>query len=133
MSNTITVIGNLTKDIELRFTPNGQATATMGIAVNRRWQDQKTHEWVESTSFFNVVLWRDLATNAAESLGRGDRVIVTGRLEQRSWDDQEGVRHYSVEIVADEIGPSLRWATASVQKNVRASAVVAGAPFEGEI
>src|SRR5215472_7824480 len=81
--NNVTIVGNLTRDPELRFTPTGQATATFGVAVNRRWQNRQTNEWEEATSFFDVVCWRDLADNVADSLGKGARVIVTGRLEGR--------------------------------------------------
>jgi len=117
MDNTITIIGNLTRDPELRYTPSGAPNATFGVAVNRRWRDQQTNDWKEQVSFFDVVCWRDLADNASESLTKGTRVIVTGRLDQRSWDDAEGNRHSKVEIVADEVGPSLRWATADIAKN----------------
>jgi single-strand DNA-binding protein len=117
--NTVTLVGNLTRDPELRFTPTGQATTTFGLAVNRRWQNRQTQEWEESTSFFDVVCWREMAENASESLTRGARVIVTGRLEQRSWDTESGEKRSKIEIVADEIGPSLRWATARITKNER--------------
>ena len=117
--NNIALVGNITRDPELRFTPTGQATATFGLAVNRRWQNRQTQEWEEATSFFDVVCWREMAENASESLARGSRVIVTGRLEQRSWETQDGDKRSKVEIVADEIGPSLRWATAQVTKNER--------------
>ena len=117
--NTVTLIGNITRDPELRFTPSGQATATFGLAVNRRWQNRQTNEWEEATSFFDVVCWREMAENASESLSRGARVIVTGRLEQRSWESQEGEKRSKIEVIADEIGPSLRWATAEVKKNDR--------------
>ena len=116
MSSNVTLIGNITRDPELRFTPSGQATASFGLAVNRRWQNRQTQDWEEATSFFDVVCWRDLADNVSESLGKGSRVIVTGRLEQRSWEDQDGNKRSKVEVVADEIGPSLRWATAEVKK-----------------
>jgi single-strand DNA-binding protein len=117
--NNVTLIGNVTRDPELRFTPSGQATATFGLAVNRRWQNRQTQEWEEAVSFFDIVLWRELAENAAESLHKGSRVIVTGRMEQRSWETQEGEKRSKVEVVADEVGPSLRWATAQVVKNER--------------
>ena len=117
--NTVTVIGNITRDPELRFTATGQATTSFGVAVNRRWQNRQSNEWEEATSFFDVVCWRELADNVAESLGKGARVIVTGRLEQRSWETQEGDKRSKVEIIADEVGPSLRWATAKVEKNDR--------------
>ena len=117
--NTVTLVGNITRDPELRFTPTGQATATFGLAVNRRWQNRQTQEWEEATSFFDVVCWREMAENAAESLTRGSRVIVTGRLDQRSWENQEGEKRSKIEVTADEIGPSLRWASAQVTKNER--------------
>jgi single-strand DNA-binding protein len=117
--NSVTLTGNVTRDPELRFTNTGQPTATFGLAVNRRWQNRQTQEWEEATSFFDVVCWRELAENVAESVPRGARVVVTGRLEQRSWETPEGDRRSKVEVVADEVGPSLRWATAKVTKNER--------------
>jgi single-strand DNA-binding protein len=119
--NTVTIIGNLTREPELRFTPNGQATATFGVAVNRTWTDRTSQERREQTSFFDVVCWGTLAENAATSLSRGTRVIVTGRLDQRTWETQEGEKRSKVEITADEIAPSLRWATVHVTKNERRS------------
>jgi single-strand DNA-binding protein len=116
--NTITIVGNITRDPELRYTPSGQANVRLGVAVNRRWQDRNSGEWQEATSFFDVIAWRELAENVNESLKRGTRVIVTGRLEQRTW-EQEGNKRSVVEIIADEIAPSLRWATAKVEKTDR--------------
>jgi single-strand DNA-binding protein len=89
------------------------------LAVNRRWQNRQTQEWEEATSFFDIVCWREMAENVAESLSRGSRVIVTGRLEQRSWETPDGDKRSKVEVVADEIGPSIRWATAQITKNER--------------
>jgi single-strand DNA-binding protein len=117
--NAVQLVGNITRDPELRYTPSGQATATFGLAVNRRWQNRQTQEWEEATSFIDIVCWRDLAEHASESLTRGSRVIVIGRMEQRSWETQDGDKRSKVEIVADEVGPSLRWATAEVKKSVR--------------
>ncbi|MDA8367251.1 MAG: single-stranded DNA-binding protein, partial [Actinomycetota bacterium] len=88
----------------------------LGVAVNRRWQNRETQEWEEATSFFDVICWRELAENVALSLAKGMRVVVTGRLEQRSWETEEGERRTKVEIVADEVGPGLRFATADVQR-----------------
>ena len=113
MSTTIT--GNITRDPELRFTPNGQAVATFGVAVNRKWKDARG-EQQEQASFFDVKCWRELAENVTNSLAKGDRVIVTGRLEQRSWETDAGDKRSKVEIVADEVGPSLRWANATVTR-----------------
>ncbi|HUP70420.1 MAG TPA: single-stranded DNA-binding protein [Acidimicrobiales bacterium] len=118
--NTVTLVGNVTRDPELRFTPTGQATASFGLAVNRRWQDRQSGEWQEATSFFDVVCWREMAENAGQSLSKGSRVLVTGRLEQRSW-ETNGEKRSKIEVVADEIGPSLRWASAVVTKNERRS------------
>ncbi len=116
-TNTVTLIGNLVDDPELRFTPSGVAMAKVRFAVNRRYQ--RDGEWQEETSFFNGTLWRDAAENAAESLHKGDRVIITGRLEQRSWETQEGDKRSVVEVSVDEMGPSLRWATAQVTRTPR--------------
>jgi single-strand DNA-binding protein len=115
--NTVTLVGNITRDPELRFTPAGQAVATFGMAVNRRYQ--KNGQWEEQTSFFNVTAWGTLGENASNSLHKGARILVSGRLEQRSWETQEGDKRSVVEVVADEIGPSLRWATVEITKNER--------------
>ena len=117
--NSVFLVGNITRDPELRFTPSGQATATFGLAVNRRWQNRQSNEWEEATSFFDIVCWREMAENASDSFQRGMRVMVSGRLEQRSWEDQDGNKRSKVEVVADEVGPSLRWASAEVKKNER--------------
>jgi single-strand DNA-binding protein len=119
--STVTIVGNVTRDPEMRYTPSGVAKATFGVAVNRRWQNRQTQEWEEQVSFFNVVCWREQAENVCESVGKGVRVIVTGRLEQRSWETDNGDKRSTVEIVADEIGPSMRWATASITRNERRS------------
>jgi single-strand DNA-binding protein len=117
--NTVELVGNITRDPELRFTSAGVASATFGLAVNRRWRNQQTNDWEEKVSFFDVVCWRELAENVSESLSKGTRVMVVGRLEQRSWDTPEGDKRSKVEVVADEVGPSLRWATAEVTKTDR--------------
>ncbi|SRR5713101_2909900 len=117
--NTITIVGNVTRDPEMRYTPSGQANATFGVAVNRRWMNRQTNEWEERVSFFNVVCWREMAENVSESLAKGSRVVVNGRLEQRSWETENGEKRSVVEIVADDVGPSLRWATAQITRNER--------------
>jgi len=117
--NTVTVIGNATRAPELKFTPSGQALANFGMAVNRRWQNKQTQEWEESVSFFDVTCWAQLAQNVADSIDKGTRLIVSGRLEQRSWESPEGEKRSKVEIIADEVAPSLRWATADVSRNER--------------
>jgi single-strand DNA-binding protein len=116
MTTTTTLIGNLTRDPEIRYTRDGQATTSLGVAVNRRWKNRQTQEWEESTSFFDVVCWRELAENVALSLTKGARVVVTGRLEQRSWETDEGDRRSKVELVAEDIGASLRFATVDIHK-----------------
>ncbi len=119
MDNNVTITGNATREPELRFTPSGQPVASFGVAVNRRWQNRQTQEWEEATSFIDVTCWAQLAENAAESVGRGTRVTITGRLDQRSWETDNGDKRSKVEIVADDVAISLRWATATVQKNER--------------
>ena len=116
MDNTVTLVGNVTRDPELRYTPSGQTIATFGLAVNRRWQNRSNNEWEEQTSFFDVKCWAQMAENVSESIQRGTRVIVSGRLEQRSWETDSGEKRSKIEVVADEVAPSLRWATAQVQK-----------------
>jgi single-strand DNA-binding protein len=124
--NSITLVGNVTREPELRYTASGQAMAKFGLAVNRRWQNRQTQEWEEQVSFFDIKSWAGLAENVAESIQRGTRVIVTGRLEQRSWETDNNEKRSKVEVVADEIAPSLRWATAQVQKIERSGAQQGG-------
>jgi single-strand DNA-binding protein len=118
--NTITVVGNITRDPELKFLNSGQAAVRLSIAVSRRWQNRQTQEWEEKTSFFDVQCYGPMAENAANSLSKGARVVVTGRMEQRSWETENGEKRSAFEIVADEVAPSLRWATAVVTKTPRA-------------
>ncbi len=108
--NQVTLVGNITR-IEHRVTPTGTPNVQLGLAVNKRWQDNQTKEWKEETSFFNVIIWRDYADNVANSLTKGDRVVVVGQLKHRTWETPEGDKRSTVEIVADEVAPSLRWAT----------------------
>jgi single-strand DNA-binding protein len=115
-TNNITLVGNVTREPETRFTPSGKQNTTFGLAVNRSWRNQQTQEWEERTSFFNVITWDQLADHVSSSIGKGTRVLVTGRLEQRSWETDQGDKRSTVEIVADEVGPSLRFATADVHK-----------------
>jgi single-strand DNA-binding protein len=115
-SSTITIVGNLTRDPEIRYTREGQATTSLGVAVNHRWPGRDGGAWEETTSFFDVVTWKDLAENVALSLTKGMRVLVSGRLEQRSWETDQGDRRSKVEIVADEVGASLRYVTLDVHR-----------------
>ena len=113
---TVTVVGNLTADPELRFTPAGQAVASFTVATNPRRFDKQTGGWVDDDpAFFRCSLWREAAKNMTESLRKGMRVIVTGRLVQRSYTTREGDKRTTMEVQAEEVGPSLRWARVQVQ------------------
>ncbi len=114
--NTVTVVGNVTRDPELRFAQSGMAIAQFGVAWNRRRQDQE-----DEVSFFDVTCFRQLAENVAESVRKGARVVIYGTLQQRSWETDSGDRRSKVEILADDVAPSLKWATAAVTKNERSS------------
>jgi single-strand DNA-binding protein len=114
----------------MRYTPSGVSKVTFGVAVNRSWRNQQTQEWEEQTSFFNVVAWRQLAENVSASLTKGSRVVVSGRLEQRSWETESGEKRSIVEVVADDVAPSLRFATAEVHK-VERSGPGGGSPGDG--
>jgi single-strand DNA-binding protein len=119
---TITVVGNLTDDPELRFTPSGAAVAKFRVASTPRTLDRATGEWKDGEPLFlSCNVWRQAAENVAESLQRGARVIVSGRLRQRSYETREGEKRTVIELEVDEIGPSLRYATAKVQKMSRSS------------
>jgi single-strand DNA-binding protein len=117
--NQVVIVGNLTRDPELRYTPNGAALVKFGVAVSRRVRDD-SGQWKDAdTSFFDVTAWRSLAENVAESLTQGSRVVVVGRLRTNSWETAEGEKRSKVEIEAEEIGPSLKWATAKPEKQGR--------------
>ncbi len=116
----ITVIGNLTADPELRFTPAGAAVANFTVASTPRIFDRNTNEWKDGEALFlRCNIWRDAAENVAESLTRGSRVIVSGRLKQRSYETRKGEKRTVVELEVDEVGPSLKYATAKVNKTSR--------------
>lgn len=129
IDNTIVISGNLTRDLETRFTPSGTQVVHGGLAQNRRWKNA-AGEQQESTNYFDFVIWGDVGAHATESLSKGDRVILSGRLEYRSWkadvDGQEQTRS-KIELVVDDIGPSLRWATATVAKVAKGEGNGAGA------
>ena len=127
---TITVIGNLTDDPELRFTPSGAAVAKFRVASTPRFMDRQSGEWKDGEPLFLACnIWRDAAEHVAESLQRGTRVIVTGRLRQRSYETREGEKRTVIELEVDEIGPSLRYATAKVQKMARSGGGGGGGGF----
>ena len=116
----ITLVGNLVDDPELRFTPNGQAVAKFRIASTPRFMDKATNEWKDGESLFLTCnVWRQAAENCAESLTRGMRVIVQGRLKQRSYETKEGEKRTVIELDVDEVGPSLKYATAKVNRTQR--------------
>lgn len=115
--NTVNIVGNITRDPELRYTPSGASVCNFGIAWNKRYQ--RNGEQVEEVSFFDIVCWGTLADNVAASLGKGTRVIVTGELEQRSWETPQGEKRSKIEIKADDVSPSLRWASVEVNRNPR--------------
>jgi single-strand DNA-binding protein len=129
---TITVVGNLTADPELRFTPSGAAVANFTVASTPRIFDRQSSEWKDGEALFlRCNIWREAAENVAESLTRGARVIVTGRLKQRSFETREGEKRTVFEVEVDEIGPSLRYATAKVNKASRSGGGGGGGGFSG--
>jgi single-strand DNA-binding protein len=129
----ITVVGNLTDDPELRFTPSGAAVANFRVASTPRIFNRQTNAWEDGDALFlSCSVWRQAAENVAESLQRGTRVVVTGRLKQRSYETREGEKRTVVELDVDEIGPSLRYATAKVTKTQRSGGGFGGgAPAAG--
>ena len=126
--NTVTIVGNMTRDPELRYTAKGVPVTDFGVAWNTKDKDGN-----ESVSFFDVTCWRDLAEHVAESLGKGTRVVVYGRLEQDTWENDDGDKRSKVKVIADEVAPSLRWAVATVEKTTaRKGAIDTPVPSEGE-
>jgi single-strand DNA-binding protein len=129
---TITVIGNLTSDPELRFTPSGSAVANFTIASTPRTFDRQSNEWKDGeTLFLRASVWREAAENVAESLTKGMRVIVNGRLKSRSYETKEGEKRTVIELEVDEIGPSLRYANAKVNRTQRSGGRGAGNGAQG--
>lgn len=122
IGNQVVLVGNLTDDPELRYTPSGVPVASFTVAVNRRQRDPSTGEWKDGeTSFVRCNVWRQQAENAAESLTKGTRAVVVGWLRQRSWETPEGQKRTVFELEVENVGPSLEWATASVTKTSRSS------------
>ncbi len=114
---TTTMVGRLGGSPELRFTTGGAAVANFSLAVDHRFQ--RNNEWESETSWFRVTCWRDLAEHVAASIDKGDRVIVTGRLQERTWTTPEGDKRSVIEVTADEIGPSLRWNDVQIERTER--------------
>jgi single-strand DNA-binding protein len=117
--NTITLVGNITADPELKFTPSGRQVANFSVAVNRRQRGQDGTWEDRLEGFFRCNAWGEMAENVAETLQKGTRIVLTGKLQQRTWEDGQGNRREAVEVQVDEVGPSLRWATAQVNKSRR--------------
>lgn len=115
--STVTVVGNIARDPELRYSQGGAPMVKFSIAENRRYQ--KAGEWTEEVGFYDVICWGQLGENAASCLNKGDRVVVSGRLAQRSWEATDGGKRSAVEIVADMLGPDLRFATCTIEKTER--------------
>jgi single-strand DNA-binding protein len=116
---TITIIGNLTADPELRFTPSGQAVTNFTVASTARFFDKQKNEWAEGdTTFIRCAVWREMAENEAETLDKGNRVVVTGTLKVRQYETDKG-KGTSVECDVEEVGPSLKWASAKITRNQR--------------
>jgi single-strand DNA-binding protein len=129
----ITVVGNLVADPELRFTPAGQPVATFRVASTPRWRDQQSGEWKDGDSLFLTCnVWRQAAENVAESLQRGMRVIVSGRLKQRSYETKEGEKRTVMEVEVDDVGPSLRNASAKVNRANRSGGQGGGSSYGGQ-
>jgi single-strand DNA-binding protein len=133
MSNHLTLTGNVVREIELKFTASGNARLVMPVATNRRFQAKGSDTPTEVTSFFTVIVWGSLAEHVAESVKKGDRVTVSGRVEQRTWFDAAEQRHNSFEIVADEVAVSLRFRTVKVDRPARETPDVVASEFEPEI
>lgn len=117
--NQVTIVGNVTDEAELRFTPSGQAVANFTVAVNRRYKNREGNWEDKLDGFFRCAAWGSLGENVAETCKKGTRVVVVGRLQQRSWETEDGSKRREYEIQVDEVGPSLRWATATVVKSQR--------------
>jgi single-strand DNA-binding protein len=117
MTTHVSAVGNATRDPELRYTSGGRAVTTFGLASNRRYQ--VNGEWQEEVSFYNIVVWGDMAENVAACVSKGTRLVITGRMQQRSWETDEGEKRSVIEFVADEVGASLKWAQAQIEKTTR--------------
>lgn len=126
MDSMITLVGNLSRDPEIRFTAGGQAVLGFGIAVNRRWQDKQTQEWQEEVSFVDCTAWGQLASNISESCEKGTRVIVTGRIQQENWETKEGEKRSKLKVVCDSVGCDMRFATVEVTRNERSDRSTGG-------
>ena len=125
--NNVVIVGNVTRDPELRYIPSGPPVTSFGVA----WNQRSSQGGEEKAHFFDVTCWRELAENVAESISKGSRVVIYGRLDYRSWESENGEKRSAVQIVADEVSPSLRWATAEVTKTDRRADGGSGGGFGG--
>lgn len=129
--NSMSVCGNITRDPELRFTSSGRAVASFGVAVNRRYQ--KDGQWIDAEpTFVNIIAWGELGEHAAASLNKGDRVRCIGRFESRTWDKPDGTKGFASELIADDVCPSLKWATVEISRSVRSGGTAPVDPVTGE-
>lgn len=119
MDQQLTITGSLGREPELRFIASGKAVCSFSVASSRRWLNKQTDEWQEKTTWFNVTAWDKLGENCAESLIKGARVVVTGRLEEETYEAKDGTERRVMKLIADEVGVSLRWATAVVTRTER--------------
>ncbi len=127
LTSAVTIVGTVSRDPELRYTPSGATVCTVGVVYNTRTKNKTTNEWEDGPGqFYDVKCWGTLAENVAESISKGDRVVVAGELEFRSWQTDGGENRSKVEIKAEAIGPDLRWATAHVQKIQRSDSTQRG-------
>tara|TARA_R110000764_G_scaffold148376_1_gene236276 strand:+ start:3406 stop:3828 length:423 start_codon:yes stop_codon:yes gene_type:complete len=120
--NIINIVGTIGKEPELRYTTSGRGICSFSVATNRKWKNKQNDKWEEETCWHNIVAWAELGENAAASLVKGNRVMVSGRLSNRSYDDREGNKKYITEIIADNIGAELRFATCTVERIEREKA-----------
>ena len=126
MENAVMIVGNMTRDPELKFLNSGAATVGFPVAVNEKRFDQATREYVDNVKFFNVTAWNTLAENVAHSLKKGSRVVVVGKLNQRTWETDAGEKRHAIDIVADAVGPDLRFVTADIHRAEKASPAPGG-------
>ena len=123
--SVVTITGNVSRDPELRFTPSGVAVASLAVAVNHRRKEKGTDEWIEQVSFYDVTCWNQLAENVSESIMKGARVTVVGRMEQQNWETPDGDKRSKLVVIAEEVAASLKWATCEISRNERGDSVAA--------
>lgn len=130
--NEVTLVGNITRDPEVRFTKNGTAIAKFGLAHNERRFNKESNDWDEQVHFFDITCWKSLAENVGASLAKGDRVVIIGRLDHQTWETEEGDKRSKVEVVASEVSPSLLWAEVTIEKNERGDGTTSSRPSKSK-